>query len=185
MTFGNRIKLLSDLNRLLGHQKSFKIYSRNNISKIYNNQIVFFHRTGLLYVRVNTTSFSDKNKIVVQQQQDEKKQNERQSASPYPPVENNPIRRLMRIKDFVDFLIFIFLVGGIYYGYKKYKDKDKNDEKHELTWITVPFFKHKLFTCSGFYLPEFIAKNISNLKSFEPRKDDVWVISFPKSGMNF
>lgn len=99
-----------------------------------------------------------------------------------PKIEESPIRKLLRVKDLVDMFILIFLATGIYIGYKKVKEKNANDKKFNLEWLNIPFLKHKIFTCNSFFLPEFLAKSLSDFKEFKPRKDDIWIVSFPKSG---
>jgi hypothetical protein len=89
--------------------------------------------------------------------------------------QTSPIKKLLRAKDLVDFIFLAFLGCGIYIGYKNYKEKKENDLKYDLEWMNVPKLKHRLFKCDNYYLPEFIAKNLSDIKNFKMRKEDVWV----------
>ena len=99
------------------------------------------------------------------------------------PVQQlSPIRKLIYVKDYVDLLFIIFLITGIYIGYKNSKSRSEHDKKFNIEWINVPFIKHKIFTCNNFYLPEFLSKSLEKFKEFKVRKDDIWIVSFPKSG---
>ena len=92
----------------------------------------------------------------------------------------------IRAKDIVDLIFVAFLGTGIYIGYKKYKDAKQNEIDLDVKWLEgdIGFFK-KMFTCNTNdqrYLPEFLVKMLTPIKSFKMRKSDVWVVSFPKSG---
>lgn len=99
-----------------------------------------------------------------------------------PKQQISPIRKLLYVKDYVDFLIILFLGTGIYIGYKNFKSRNEHEKKLNIEWVDVPFIKHKIFQCKNFYLPEFLCKNLENFKKFQVRKDDIWIVSFPKSG---
>lgn len=86
----------------------------------------------------------------------------------------------MKFKDLSNFSLALVAFGG-FYLFMKNEEKKKTIEK-KFEWLVLPYFKHKLFTCEGFVLPEFLARDLDKFKTFETRKDDVWVVSFPKSG---
>lgn len=44
------------------------------------------------------------------------------------------------------------------------------------------FGRAKMYTYKGVVLPEFIVEQFDDLQKFETRADDIWVISFPRSG---
>jgi hypothetical protein len=96
--------------------------------------------------------------------------------------ERSPLQRLLRVKDYADWIFFIFFATGVYIWYKRRKESQEIEKKFELEWLKIPDFNHKFFVCYGFYLPEFMARHLNSFKAFKPRKDDVWIISFPKSG---
>lgn len=97
--------------------------------------------------------------------------------------EKTPLQRLLSVKDYADWIFFLFLASGFYIWYQKQKEKKEREKKFEVEWIKIPYFNHKIFTCSGFFLPEFIFKHLNNFKNFRGRKDDIWIVSFPKSGI--
>jgi hypothetical protein len=174
MSFGNR------LNKLAVALKAFKqqpclVFSiqRCNISSSKSNSLTF----GLVKLNKTNVQVTDNPKKESNDEQSSKKSNNKQTQGA------SPIRKLLRVKDYLDLVIFGVLIFGVYSFYTKRKEKEKNEKKYEIKWLSVPLFKHKLFHCNGFYLPEFIAKKLSELKSFEPRKDDIWIVSFPKSGL--
>ncbi|RNA01338.1 estrogen sulfotransferase-like [Brachionus plicatilis] len=107
---------------------------------------------------------------------------DKNSAPPPPKKEISPIRKLLFVKDYLDLLIIIFLATGIYIGYKNSKLRKDHEKKFNIEWLDIPFTKHKIFTCNNFFLPEFVAKSLEKFKQFEVRPDDVWIVSFPKSG---
>ena len=97
-----------------------------------------------------------------------------------------PIRKLIRAKDIVDFIFMAFIGTGIYIGYKKYSDAKQNEIALSIKWLDgdISFFK-KMFTCNDAdprYLPEYLVKILASIKSFKVRSNDVWIVSFPKSG---
>ncbi|CAF0738590.1 unnamed protein product [Brachionus calyciflorus] len=107
---------------------------------------------------------------------------ENHQTPPPPRKELSPIRKLLYVKDYLDFLIILFLGTGIYIGYNKSKLKNEHEKKYNIEWVNIPFTKHKIFTCNNFYLPEFCAKHLENFKNFQIRNSDIWIVSFPKSG---
>lgn len=110
--------------------------------------------------------------------------NEKPKKPSYSEYKKNqsPITKLMRVKDYADWIFVIFLVTGIVIWYKKQKAKKETEKKFDVEWLSIPHFKPKIFTCSGFYLPDFVVKQLPDFKEFKKRKDDVWIVSFPKSG---
>lgn len=101
---------------------------------------------------------------------------------PPPKYQISPIRKLLRVKDYVDLVFFLLLSFGIYYGYKKYQEKKKTEKQFTIEWITLPKFKNKCFKSNGYILSDHFAKNLNNFKEFKHRKGDIWICSFPKSG---
>jgi hypothetical protein len=78
-------------------------------------------------------------------------------------------------------LVLLAGFGVVYYLFTLNSEKKKAiEEKYE--WLKFPFFKYKLFVCNGFCLPEYLAKDLESYKTFQVRTDDVWIVSFPKSG---
>ena len=88
--------------------------------------------------------------------------------------------RYLRLQDLAN-LIYAIAFGTsaylIYYSLEKKKELEKRFE-----WLILPLFRRKLFICNGFALPENLAKDLGNFKQFPVRKEDVWIVSFPRSG---
>ena len=99
--------------------------------------------------------------------------------------EVSPIRKLLRYKDVADFLYLLFLATGIYIGYKNFKARKERDLKLDLEWLSVPKLKQKLFKCNEYYFPEFLVKNLTEIKDFKTRKEDVWIATFPSIKLFF
>ena len=98
------------------------------------------------------------------------------------PNKQNTIRRLLKIKDRVDMFYLIFIGFGIFYGYRKYKEKIQLENDLQVEWVSMPKFKIKHAKLNGYYLPEPMVKSLKKIKDYTPDKNDVWIISFPKSG---
>jgi hypothetical protein len=88
-----------------------------------------------------------------------------------------------KMRDLANLSIAAVFGIGVYLFIRNNSFKKKIEEKYE--WIEAhanKYFKHRLFKCKGFVFPEFLAKDLENYKNFKLRKDDVFVVSFPKSG---
>ena len=94
----------------------------------------------------------------------------------------SPIRKLLRVKDYVDMVMFGLMAFGFYFAYKRVKAKAENEKELAVEWHQDAKMKHKMFKCAGFYLPEYTIKHLRDIKSFETRADDIFIVSFPKSG---
>ncbi len=138
-----------------------ELYLRVNLSNNVNNQ-----NEKINQLVVNSNNTDNNNNKERQKNQQQKKHSEQ-----------SPIRKLLRVKDIVDFIFISFLISGIYIGYKNYKEKKENESKFEMEWLNVPNLKHKLFKCNDYFLPEFLSKNLNSIKNFRMRKDDVWVFN--------
>ena len=190
----NRLKLSLDLYKLktnyLKFNKSIHLNSKNH--KSINNQVLSNSNLFLSQKRpVCFTSFFFQNEKkkdlqVVDQTKGSTNNNNNEEFEP-PKIKKNPasIKKLLRLKDFVDYIFLGMILTGVYIGYQKYKSNKKDEETHKVEWVKIPGLRHKVFTCNGFNLPEFLLKNLTNIKNFEPRKNDVWIVSFPKSGNSF
>nr|QNH68008.1 sulfotransferase-like protein 1 [Brachionus koreanus] len=161
------------------------------------NRVSYLASIGSNLIRVNVEIFKKKKyfliklsnsnrlfsstRITLEKNLQTVEKNESKNTPP-PRKELSPIRKLLYTKDYLDFLILAFLATGIYIGYKNSKLQKDHEKKFNIEWIDVPFTKHKIFTCNNFYLPEFLAKSLEKFKQFQVRQDDVWIVSFPKSG---
>lgn len=155
-----------------------------NVNKSFFGFINYFKNQNTKYLALNPKRiYSNEQKNLKIAENGDKKQNNSSVNQQAPKIEISPIRKLIRVKDYLDMLIFFFLALGIYIGYKNLKKKQENEQKFNIEWLNIPLLKHKIFTCNGFYLPEFIARHLSQFKEFKVRKDDVWIVSFPKSGL--
>ena len=130
-------------------------------------------------VSANFRSYSEQSVQVAKNVEQEEKQ---PPPPPPPRPKPSPIKRLMRVKDYVDFLFLCFLGGGVYYGYNQYKKNKVHEEEQEIEWVELPDVKDKHVKVKGYYLPSFTAKLLKEVKNFQVRSDDVWIASFPKSG---
>lgn len=175
----------------------FKNLSRHNLnyhsSNIYLIQRNLFIKTQLeLIPRKPETSlranFSIYNSLLFNKneqkeiQKIENSENKESNNSNQYKRGETPIRKLLRVKDYLDAVLFIVLCTSIYIGYKNYKKKAETEKEFEVKWIQIPRMKHKIFSSDVFYFPEFLLKNLKLFKEFKIRKDDIWVVSFPKSG---
>jgi hypothetical protein len=183
-------KILNNFNiNFILNKKTNNVFIRNftclNKSQLILNNTV----NKKLYLKVNLNNFSsqndNKNQLVVNNNNNNNNQNnnndkeeQHKQHQQKKSTEQSPIRKLLRVKDLVDFIFFSFLISGIYIGYKNYKTKKENESKFEMEWLNVPNLKHKLFKCNEYFLPEFLSKNVNNIKNFRMRKDDVWVFRF-------
>lgn len=86
------------------------------------------------------------------------------------------------MKDVFDILVYGTFAVAIYYAYKNYSTIKEYRKAIDANLIEVEDFKHKFYSIKEFIIPEFIVNKLQDLKSFEVRKSDVWVASFPKSG---
>ena len=72
----------------------------------------------------------------------------------------------------------LFIAIGIK-EYNKFKLKNKGIKLLSIKeWGRL-----KLYSYKGYVLPDFIINQFDDLINFETRSDDVWVVSFPRSGM--
>jgi hypothetical protein len=64
---------------------------------------------------------------------------------------------------------------------------NENDEQaNQGEWLNIPEYKsNKIFSYNGFYFPDYCFNTLTGIKNLQPRKNDVWVVSFPKSGNSF
>lgn len=166
--------LKSSSRNVFFHKKIHKKWFHQSFIKLTNE------KDSKLTLKIETDSRSKEHKKTEEPKND-KQFNESKGFR----KEKTPLQRLLRVKDYADWIFFLFLASGVYIWYKKEKEKKEVEKKFEVEWIKIPNFSYKLFTCCGFYLPEFIFKNLNNFKNFKTRKEDIWIISFPKSGLTF
>jgi hypothetical protein len=95
-------------------------------------------------------------------------------------AQRSVLSRFLRLKDMSDFVFLILFSVFGYFLYKKWQETKKIEEEYE--FLEISEFKHKFIKVEDFHFPEYLAKHLKNLKQFEVRNDDIWVISFPKSG---
>ncbi len=167
-------QILNNFNIKFILNKNNTVIIRNFICLNNKKLILNSNWNKSLYLRINLNNLSNQNdkanQIVVNNKEGQQKQQHQKKSN-----EQSPIRKLLRVKDLVDFIFISFLISGIYIGYKNYNEKKENESKFEMEWLNVPNLKHKLFKCNGYFLPEFLSKNVNNIKNFRMRKDDVWV----------
>ena len=91
---------------------------------------------------------------------------------------------LLFTKKLLDSALFLFLAFAGYISYKRYKAIKNDESKFEIQYVDDEFFKKKLIKTNlgPYILPEFLKKHISSFKSIELKNDDIWIVSFPKSG---
>jgi hypothetical protein len=79
--------------------------------------------------------------------------------------------KTMKMRDIMN-LVLLAGFGVVYYLFTLNNEKKKAlESKYE--WLQFPFFRHKLFICNGFCLPEYLAKDLESYKTFQVRTDDV------------
>jgi hypothetical protein len=79
--------------------------------------------------------------------------------------------REMKLHDIGNFFVVIGAAVAYYYYSKSQSKKKDLESKYE--WLKLPCFKHKLFICNGFCLPQYLSKDLESYKSFKLRNDDV------------
>jgi hypothetical protein len=91
---------------------------------------------------------------------------------------------LLLTKKILDTIFFFILAYGCYHAYKSYKEKKTLTKAFNIEYLTDTKFKNKLFKTNlgPYILPDYLEKLFTTLKSFELRNDDIWIVSFPKSG---
>lgn len=144
----------------------------NNKQFLVNNKNVSLNRNFTL----KSTIYNDKNDNIVNDQKlNSDKKDDFKKAKSF---------NLLTAKKLSDTIMFFVLAFGIYTFYTKYKDTNSLNEDLGVVYVNDLGFKHKMFkTNKGPYLfPEFLLKKLNEYKTFETRKDDVYIVSFPKSG---
>jgi hypothetical protein len=104
----------------------------------------------------------------------------------YERKEKSHYGKLIDLKGYMDFLIYLCLGGGAYYVYKRNKKElnDINIEYKPLEDKYQQFFKLKLVTINNdqYTIPFDFLKKLKKFKELELREDDVWVCTYPKTG---
>jgi hypothetical protein len=97
----------------------------------------------------------------------------------------NKKTNLLIAKNLLDGALFLFMSFAGYMIYKRYKAIKNEEKQFDIQYVDdQKFTKGKLIktNIADYYLPEFFKKHLSQFKSIEIRNDDVWIVSFPKSG---
>ena len=95
--------------------------------------------------------------------------------------EHKQLRKFKLIKRLASTILFgsTFLV--ILYARKHNRPKSIREAK--LVTVNPHYQKNfKLYEYKGYILPSFIMKNMDSLKKFVCRENDIYVVSFPKTG---
>ena len=85
----------------------------------------------------------------------------------------------------MDTALFLFISFAGYMIYKRLKGIKNEEKQFDIKYVDDQMFtKGKLIktNIADYFLPEFFKKHLSQFKSIELRNDDVWIVSFPKSG---
>lgn len=96
--------------------------------------------------------------------------------------QTTPVQKILRIKDFIDYLVYGSFGIALYYVYQRYKKSNELKEELKAALIEIKEFKSSFFIINGFHFPEFMIGPLKDIKNFTTRKEDIWVTSFPKSG---
>ena len=84
------------------------------------------------------------------------------------------------------FLLIHFLVIYVRYKNKRKGGKSRNAPPFAVKTIDDPELKRKFTVINGYLLPNFVnAKTYDDIFNFRVHPDDIYVVSFPKSGITF
>ena len=77
------------------------------------------------------------------------------------------------------FAVGAFLLMAIFFReFKKQKLRLKGIHPFRVSCLR----KLQLYRYKDFVLPDFVVNNLDDIQSFEGRPEDIWVVSFPRSG---
>lgn len=95
--------------------------------------------------------------------------------------DHHNIRKFKLIKRLASTILFGSTFLAVIYARKQRRSKTFEDAK--LVTVNPNYHKNfKLYEYKGFILPSFVMKNMDALKTFSSREDDIFVVSFPKTG---
>lgn len=100
-------------------------------------------------------------------------------------VNRRKVVNLLFAKKVSEAVMFLFLAFAGYMSYKRYKASKDEQNGLKIENLVDPKFKNgKLIKTNvgDYVLPEYLKKNLPKFKLVDVRNDDVWIVSFPKSG---
>lgn len=127
--------------------------------RIFNNQKILYQKSNH-WIRFSSESGSNR----------------------FDPNRESRRKRLMNLT-YISGFIGVCLLSAI--GIREYKRHQYRARGLEGLKIRQYGRRPVMYRYRGFVLPDFAVNDIENVHSFEVREDDVWVVSFPKSGESF